>query len=471
MTALVSILAVTAVAVAAMVVVSVPPLRRNAAARHAVLLCAVFAVAAAPLLALAARAMPPLPAATIILALDGRPALTIGPGGGAPTNRADDQSSASVGPTYPDTRSALPLRSILMATWAAGSLLLLARLWVSAVRCVRLVRRSTDERLVDGCRVRISRDIDAPVCVGWFAPVVLLPRGLTDIVDVGQLGQVLAHESAHARRRDAWVVLLERLVAAAWWFHPLVHILNRALDGAREQRCDDHVLARGYASRDYARTLLRIAEWREGIRRTPCTALAVGLLCRGGSSRLRRRVVGLLDERRNPMIRCKPVYALTAAIGFASVALLVSCAASGPRQAAKPASGIEPLKFFEIPVEIGDSDLGNGDKIHIDHVLCTADTMRPEEICIVRGTYVLASHDSADLSFYITSKGYSGPTPVDRRQILPVKRGSGSFELRHVLSEGWPHLSYYADGGSIGGVYFGQGDSLLKVMPWKKANS
>ena len=43
--------------------------------------------------------------------------------------------------------------------------------------------------------------------------------------------------------------------------------------------------------------------------------------------------------------------------------------------------------------------------------------------------------------------------------------------LLNVGSEGWPHLSFYADGGSIGGVYFGQGDSLLKVMPWKKANS
>ena len=107
----------------------------------------------------------------------------------------------------------------------------------------------------------------------------------------------------------------------------------------------------------------------------------------------------------------------------------------------------------------------------IDRVLCTSPTLKPGEICIVRGTYTLASRDAADLSFYITATKGSGISDVDRRQVLSVKRGSGTFELRHGLSEGWPHLSFYAGGGSIGGVYFGQGESLLKVIPWKKANS
>ena len=171
------------------------------------------------------------------------------------------------------------------------------------------------------------------------------------------------------------------------------------------------------------------------------------------------------------MVRCKPLFSLCAVTAFAAIAMLASCAASGPRKATPIASTVDGLRLYEVHPEIGASDLENGDKVRIDLVLCTSETIKPGEICIVRGTYTLASHDAADLSFYITATKGSGISDVDRRQILSVKRGSGTFELRHVLSEGWPHLSFYAGGGSIGGVYFGQGESLLKIMPWKKANS
>jgi hypothetical protein len=161
--------------------------------------------------------------------------------------------------------------------------------------------------------------------------------------------------------------------------------------------------------------------------------------------------------------------AVRALLSLTAACSLASCAAGGqPIQARVQSQPVASLPLYDVRAEIGDADLRPGDSVKIEHVLCTADTMRPGEICIVRGTYTLASRDAADLSFYITATKGSGISDVDRRQILSVKRGSGMFELRHVLSEGWPHLSFYAGGGSIGGPYFGQGESLLKVMPWKK---
>ena len=150
--------------------------------------------------------------------------------------------------------------------------------------------------------------------------------------------------------------------------------------------------------------------------------------------------------------------------------LLAGCAANNSanrRDVATP-QPVNSLPLYDVRAEIGDADLQPGDAVKIDQVLCTSPTLKPGEVCIIRGKYTLASRDAADLSFYVTSSQYAGPTPVDRRQIVSVKRGSGTFALRHVLTEGYPHLSFYAGGGSIGGVYFGEGNSVLKEITWKK---
>lgn len=156
-----------------------------------------------------------------------------------------------------------------------------------------------------------------------------------------------------------------------------------------------------------------------------------------------------------------------------TVCSLVGCAAhsSATRHDTTTPQPVSSLPLYDVRAEIGDGDLQAGDTVKIDRVLCTSPTLKPGEVCIIRGTYTLASREAADLSFYITSSKYAGPTPVDRRQIVSVTRGTGTFELRHVLTEGYPHLSFYAGGGSIGGVYFGQGESVLKTITWKKANS
>lgn len=56
--------------------------------------------------------------------------------------------------------------------------------------------------------------------------------------------------------------------------------------------------------------------------------------------------------------------------------------------------------------------------------------------------------------------GTSQPFTV---QHLDVDGGEGTFTLfLPMLHRGWPHVSFYADGGSFSGNYFGTGDSVLK---------
>ncbi len=55
---------------------------------------------------------------------------------------------------------------------------------------------------------------------------------------------VLLHEMAHVRRMDPLVNLIQILVQAVYWFHPLVWITNRFIRAEREKCCDEIAIAK-----------------------------------------------------------------------------------------------------------------------------------------------------------------------------------------------------------------------------------
>ena len=78
----------------------------------------------------------------------------------------------------------------------------------------------------------------SPFTVGWWRPLVALP----DDLDPEARRMALAHELAHVREAHfAWAVA-ERLVRAAFVWHPLVHVLGRGLALDRERQADAAVL-------------------------------------------------------------------------------------------------------------------------------------------------------------------------------------------------------------------------------------
>ena len=167
-------------------------------------------------------------------------------------------------------------------------------------RWTRHERRRCWNQFVGPGRREIAADPDlaatpGPAAVGVLHPFVLLPEGMTEALDDRPLRDVLIHECAHLSRRDPLVGLLQRLVGALFWPHPLLIVLNRRLAQAREEVCDDYVLRTGDAPA-YARTLLTLAL---GGVRLPMSA--PGLI--DPNWKLENRVAGLLDPRRTPMTR------------------------------------------------------------------------------------------------------------------------------------------------------------------------
>jgi len=142
-------------------------------------------------------------------------------------------------------------------------------------------------------QVATSNLVATPVACGWFRPVIILPSSSASRVSGDELHDVLVHEAAHILRRDHLVLPLQLVAGALFWPIWTVHLLNRRLDCAREEVCDNYVLA----LRDgilYGETLLHLAELAG---RARLQFASVGILHWKGQ--LEARIEGLISEQRN----------------------------------------------------------------------------------------------------------------------------------------------------------------------------
>lgn len=144
---------------------------------------------------------------------------------------------------------------VLMLIHAAGVIFMSLRLLRAAWKLRGIVRRSV---AVDG--IRISSEIEVPMAAGVFRPSILIPLRLAQSLSPDDLAGVIAHEAQHIRSGDVALNIFQAIVTAVWWFHPIVHLLEREGRALREERCDDSVIGAGVSEPvRYARTLLNAA--------------------------------------------------------------------------------------------------------------------------------------------------------------------------------------------------------------------
>ncbi|HEY6459369.1 MAG TPA: M56 family metallopeptidase, partial [Polyangiaceae bacterium] len=158
-----------------------------------------------------------------------------------------------------------------------------------------------------------------PLVAGLLRPRIVVPSQLLAPEEAHALACVLSHESAHVRRRDAWLAALLQVVTVVAWAVLPVWVAARRVRALVEMACDEEALDHADASARarYGRTLLDMAEWRT----VTLSPFGAGELHFGSS--LRARIRALANVRRWPRL-------VQAALVALAVGAFAACSSVGP---------------------------------------------------------------------------------------------------------------------------------------------
>ncbi len=190
-------------------------------------------------------------------------------GGEPPLEHSHPETVAEL--TTSDATLRLHWTEVLLIGWVAGATLLLLKFLFDHFLLFIVARfktRSSSEYLAKTMatlkaeldvervvRLRISHLVQVPCTFGSLRPVILLPAA-AECWSEERCRMILLHELAHVSRFDYLNSQLSRLMAAVFWFHPLVWLAKYHLQVESEQACDDKVLLTGQEKIGYAQCLL-----------------------------------------------------------------------------------------------------------------------------------------------------------------------------------------------------------------------
>lgn len=237
-----------------------------------------------------------------------------------------------------------PLVDYLPGIWLAGSLVTLGLLATGLIGVEQLRRSSLlleTGAVAQRCRelaaalgvtrgvgVAVCDQILAPVLIGVFRPLILLPTAALSGWSMEQVEMALLHELAHIRRRDNLVTFVQRLAESLLFFHPVIWWLSAWISLERELCCDRLVVDRTGRPHAYAQMLAALAGAGHGAN-LPALAMAERPL----TTRIRR----ILDmEDRSMKLTLTEGFALLGAAIVGMALTLATHAESPPATKAVP---------------------------------------------------------------------------------------------------------------------------------------
>ena len=162
----------------------------------------------------------------------------------------------------------LTLPGFLFLFWAAITVTLLAIPFLSTWKLKKALKKA-DSIPHEGAnfvqtdltvKLHLSDHIKMPLSVGLFPDKIYVPT-IWHMLPNDCRNAMLRHEIAHIQRKDGLVQFLQILVQSAYFFHPLVWLLNARMNEYREMACDDKAVSgTNMSPMDYSRYLVKIAE-------------------------------------------------------------------------------------------------------------------------------------------------------------------------------------------------------------------
>jgi beta-lactamase regulating signal transducer with metallopeptidase domain len=253
--------------------------------------------------------------------------------------------SYPMGPAHSTVSLTLPARlaAYVFVIWILGALFGIARLALGLYRLMKLratcrpveldtldpllcstLAEVQPQRRVTLC---VSDTVRVPAALGYFRPIVVFPRWAFAEIPAPELNAILLHELAHLRRYDDWTNLAQKFVKAVLFFHPAVWLIEPRLTLEREMACDEAVLAANFSPRDYAESLVNLAE-KSFLRR----GIQLAQAAVGHVRQLKQRLAEILrqDKDKDKQGSARPGKPALAALSVA--ALISSFAISHSRQ-------------------------------------------------------------------------------------------------------------------------------------------
>jgi beta-lactamase regulating signal transducer with metallopeptidase domain len=338
------------------------------------------------------------------------------------------------------------VRALLLTAWLAGTLAAASTLFVSLVRVRRLARRSEDlgdaswRSSADAlgarlgmrrpARLFVSALVGTPMAGGVWRPAIFLPPA-SRTWSAERRDVVLAHELAHLAGHDPLRHLAARLAVACYWFHPLAWIAAREATVAREQACDEAVLALGTRPSAYARILLELAESLQ-----PSTAGA-GALPMVDRSHMETRIMAILNDDVRPAVKGRVLAPV-----IVSALLTLGVAAVQP---AVRASGPSPAAAAVAPGAVDSA----APAPEVAPPTSPLEPARDTPAAQAAPTQLEASRDSAcwsDSGGQTSFSGYSSTRRVGGRTIVDEHVGTRNFDLVIQKNFGDMRLCMLAEG-------------------------
>jgi bla regulator protein BlaR1 len=87
-----------------------------------------------------------------------------------------------------------------------------------------------------------SQTVSIPTVIGIFKPVVIIPAMIISGLPAEQLETIIVHELAHIRRHDFLINILQSIMEALFFYHPVVWIISENVRQEREKCCDDYAV-------------------------------------------------------------------------------------------------------------------------------------------------------------------------------------------------------------------------------------
>ena len=216
----------------------------------------------------------------------------------------------------------IAIKQVIFLFWGIVFISLLVRMFWGIFRLKRLYNQSCSFRFtglsdrLENTEVRISQQINSPMCFGLFRHVIMIPEKIVESTTPEDMKMILMHELAHIQRRDFAVLIFQKTVSCFFFFNPFVWYADRQLTIEREKLCDNWVL-KNVSAKKYAEMLANFAEKAFFSEYRPTTALTEGSLV--------QRVRHILDKYGNRTVKASRLFMIFSIITVMSILFLFGC--------------------------------------------------------------------------------------------------------------------------------------------------